>query len=152
MKSYLALATLISALSFTAAPDTSAHCQVPCGIYSDETVLIDLQTHQKTIAKAMDQINTLSKDAGKNAHQITRWITNKEEHASKIQDTMCQYFLAQRLKPSEMSDNKESYLKKLTLAHKIIVLAMKCKQTADTENAKYLEAAIASFTQAYKTK
>ena len=65
---------------------------------------------------------------------------------------MQQYFLAQRLKPSEMETNKEAYLKKLTLTHKIIVLAMKCKQTTDSENAKALHDAIDAFTKAYKAK
>ena len=97
MKSCLLLA-IVALSSFASTSSLHAHCQVPCGIYSDDTVLIDLQTHQKTIAKAMNQINELSKDAGKNANQISRWVTNKEEHATKIQDTMTQYFLAQRVK------------------------------------------------------
>ncbi len=152
MKNYLALATIISAFSFSAAPQAIAHCQVPCGIYSDDTVLTDLQTHQKTIAKAMDEINKLSKDAGKNANQIARWVVNKEEHATKIQDTMQQYFLAQRLKLSEIESNKDAYLKKLILSHKIIVLAMKCKQTTDADNAKALQGTIDAFTKEYKVK
>lgn len=98
MNYYLSLAATISAFTFSAIPQASAHCQVPCGIYSDDTVLTDLQTHQKTIAKAMSQINELSKNPAKNANQIARWVTNKEEHATTIQNTMCQYFLAQRLK------------------------------------------------------
>ena len=151
MKSYLFLAA-VALSSFASTSSLSAHCQVPCGIYSDDTVLIDLQTHQKTIAKAMDQINELSKDAGKNANQISRWVSNKEDHASKIQHTMTQYFLAQRLKLAEAESNKEAYLAKLTLAHQIIVHAMKCKQTTDPENAKALHTAIDAFTKAYTAK
>lgn len=152
MKNYLTLAAAVSVLSFSAAPRADAHCQVPCGIYSDDTVLTDLHTHQHTIAKAMEEINTLSKDAGKNANQLTRWVMNKEEHATKIQDTMCQYFLAQRLKLDEMESDKDAYLKKVVLAHKIIVLAMKCKQTTDAANAKALHDAIDAFTKAYTAK
>ena len=151
MKTF-AIATTAALLSFSAVPQLSAHCQVPCGIYSDDTVLIDLHTHQTTIAKAMKQITELSKDPGKNANQLTRWINNKEEHATKIQETMTQYFLAQRLKLTEAESNKESYLKKLTLAHQIIVLSMKCKQTTDLENAEKLHNAIDAFTKAYKAK
>lgn len=151
MKTCLLLATA-ALFSLTAASNVSAHCQVPCGIYSDDTVLIDLHTHQSTIQKAMEQINELSKDAGKNANQVTRWVMNKEEHATKIQDTMCQYFLAQRLKLGEIESDKDAYLKKVVLTHKIIVLAMKCKQTTDVENAKSLHAAIDAFTKAYTKK
>ena len=88
----------------------------------------------------MTEINKLSADAGKNANQITRWVVNKESHATKIQNTMLDYFLAQRLKPAEMESDKEAYLKKLTLSHQIIVLAMKCKQGTDLETAKKLHA------------
>jgi len=154
MKNYLTLAAVasVSVFSFSAAPQANAHCQVPCGIYSDDTVLIDLHTHQTTIEKAMGQITVLSKDAGKNANQISRWVTNKEEHATKIQNTMTQYFLAQRVKLGEADSDKEAYLKKITLIHQIIVHAMKCKQTTDVENAKNLHSAIDAFTKAYAKK
>jgi hypothetical protein len=152
MKNYLILPAVVAVFSFSAAHQVNAHCQVPCGIYSDDTVLKDLHTHQATIQKAMEQINELSKDSGKNANQVTRWVMNKEEHATKIQDTMCQYFLAQRLKLDEMESDKDAYLKKVVLTHKIIVLAMKCKQTTDVENAKSLHAAIDAFTKAYLKK
>lgn len=149
MKTYFTLATTVTAaalFSLTASTNIQAHCQVPCGIYSDDTVLIDLQTHQKTIEKAMGQIT----DSATNANQVTRWVTNKEEHATKIQTTIQQYFLAQRIKLDEA--DKEAYTKKLTLAHEIIVYAMKCKQTTDVENAKKLKKAIDAFTAAYNKK
>lgn len=151
MKTYLCIATA-ALLSFNSVPSASAHCQVPCGIYTDDTVITDLHTHQATIAKAMTEINKLSADAGKNANQITRWVVNKESHATKIQNTMLDYFLAQRLKPAEMESDKEAYLKKLTLSHQIIVLAMKCKQGTDLETAKKLHATIEEFAAAYNKK
>ena len=151
MKSILLLTTA-AVFSLCTSLKLSAHCQVPCGIYSDDTVLIDLLTHQKTIAKAMEQINELSKDAGKNANQIARWVTNKEEHATKIQDTMTQYFLAQRVKLTVSTGELEAYFNKLTLIHQIIVHAMKCKQTTDPANAQNLHDTIAAFTKAYTAK
>lgn len=150
IKLALTLATVLFSLSAT--PQVNAHCQVPCGIYTDDTVLKDLHTHQATIAKAMVQITELSKDAGKNANQLTRWIINKDEHATKIQNTMTHYFLAQRIKLAEAESNKESYLKKITLAHQIIVLSMKCKQSTDPQVAEKLHKAIDAFTKAYTHK
>ena len=149
MKSILLLAAA-AVFSLCTSFQLSAHCQVPCGIYSDDTVLIDLQTHQKTIAKAIEQINELSKDAGKNANQIARWVTNKEEHATKIQDTMTQYFLAQRVKLTVPRDELQAYFNKLTLIHQIILHAMKCKQTTDPANAHALHETIAAFTKVGK--
>ena len=151
MKSYLLLA-IVALFSFASTSSLHAHCQVPCGIYSDDTVLIDLNTHQQTIAKAMVQINELSADAGKNANQLSRWVTNKEEHATKIQDTMTQYFLAQRVKLAQSESNKDAYLNKLSLIHQIIVHAMKCKQTTDPANAQGLLETIEAFTKAYTAK
>lgn len=151
MKTFAIVATA-AVLSLTTTSQLSAHCQVPCGIYSDDTVLKDLHTHQTTIAKAMGEITKLSQDPGKNANQLTRWINNKEDHATKIQETMTQYFLAQRLKLDEAKSNEKSYLKKLTLAHQIIVLSMKCKQTTDPANAEKLHKAIGDFTAAYTAK
>lgn len=143
-------ATSAILLAFITPSQVSAHCQVPCGIYSDETVLTDLQTHQATIAKAMKQITELSKDPTKNANQLVRWINNKEKHADKIQTVMTQYFLAQRIKLAEAETNKKAYLKKLTLSHQIIVLSMKCKQSTDPAVAEKLHQAIHDFTAAYK--
>ncbi len=147
--------TITSAIFLLAALSTTstlqAHCQVPCGIYTDDTVLTDLHTHQTTIAKAMVKINELQADS-KNTNQVVRWVMNKEDHAKKIQDTMTHYFLAQRIKLAEAESNEKSYLKKVTLAHKIIVLAMKCKQSTDTEVAKKLHAAIDAFAKAYSGK
>lgn len=152
MKQSLVFTIAALFFGFVNTQESDAHCQVPCGIYTDDTVFVDLHTHQQTIAKAMTEIEALRKDPSQNAHQLTRWIMNKESHAQKLQNTITDYFLAQRLKPEEMETNKEAYLKKLTLCHEIIVLAMKCKQTADSSNAKALHDKIHAFEKAYKTK
>ncbi|MFK7910048.1 MAG: superoxide dismutase [Ni] [Akkermansiaceae bacterium] len=152
MKNYLTLAAVLSAFFFIAAPQASAHCEVPCGIFSDDNVIKELHVTQQTIAKSMVLINELSKDPSKNANQLTRWVMTKENHAIKIQNTMLQYFLAQRIKLAEMESDKESYLNKLTLAHKVIVLAMKSKQTTDEKTANALHDAIHAFEKAYAAK
>ncbi|GAA5496898.1 hypothetical protein Rhal01_03086 [Rubritalea halochordaticola] len=139
-------------LSVAAAPLASAHCQIPCGIYADDNVFVTMHKDQETIEKAMNQINELSKDAGKNANQLTRWVNNKEQHAQNIQDTVAKYFLAQRVKLDEAEKDAATYTKKLTLLHKITVLAMKCKQTTDLENAKKLHAALDEFQAVYAGK
>ncbi len=145
-------ATLAAVTTFSAlTPVAQAHCQVPCGIYSDDTVFKDLFTHQATIEKAMNQINELSKDPAKNANQLIRWVNNKELHANKIQKVVADYFLAQRVKLSEAKTNKNAYLLKLALLHQINVYAMKCKQTTDVANAQKLHQLIASFNTAYST-
>ena len=153
MKTLLAITaafTTVTTLSFT--PVAQAHCEVPCGIYSDDTVFTDLHTHQATIEKAMNQINELSKEPTKNANQLVRWVSNKELHAKKIQEIVSQYFLTQRIKVDEAKKDKNSYLLKLTQLHQLTVLAMKCKQTTDLENAQKLHKVIDAFKATYTAK
>lgn len=126
-----------------------AHCQVPCGIYGDQLRFEQLLEDTKTIAKAQVLINELA-DAdhtGQNVNQMVRWVTTKEEHATNIQKTIAAYFMAQRLKA-----DGEDYEKKLVAAHKVMVAAMKCKQSTDLETSDALKAAIYDFYRAYEGK
>ena len=142
-----ALATaLLVALSTATAP---GHCQIPCGIYNDANVIEGMHTDWITIDKAAKQISELSKDPAGNAHQLARWIANKEDHACKIQETVAAYFLAQRLKLPESDADNAAYLAKLTLCHKVIVAAMKCKQSTDPANVKALHDLLHNFQKAF---
>ena len=143
---------VLCAFSFLAPATISAHCQVPCGIYNDDNVIEDIHTDFETIEKASKQIIELSKNPSKNAHQLTRWITNKESHAQAIQDKILNYFLAQRLKLAEAESNKGTYITKLQLCHQIIVTAMKCKQSTDATNVAKLHDLMHDFEKHFGTK
>ena len=146
-------AALVSLFTISAlTPQAQAHCEVPCGIYTDSTVFTDLHTHVSTIEKAMNEINSLSKDPAKNANQLIRWVNNKEIHATKIQEIVIQYFLTQRIKTDEAKTDKNAYLLKLTQLHQMTVLAMKCKQTTDLENAQQLHKVLDAFKASYEKK
>lgn len=133
-----------------AAPQAHAHCQVPCGIYDDNNVIQSMHTDYVTIAKAAKQIEELSKDPSANAHQLTRWINNKESHAQAIQEKVLNYFLAQRLKVDQ--PDKETYLKNLQLCHEVIVTAMACKQSTDEAKVTKLHDLLKDFSAAFGTK
>ena len=64
------------------ASSAGAHCEIPCGIYGDEMRFEMITEHITTVEKSIKMIVELSKDAEANFHQLSRWITNKEEHAS----------------------------------------------------------------------
>lgn len=149
MKNILYLAT---ALSFAVPTQLSAHCQVPCGIYDDDNVIGSMDTDVTTIEKAAQQIVELSKDPTANAQQIVRWTTNKESHAQALQEKVLNYFLAQRLKLPETDADKEMYDKKLSLCHEIIVTAMKCKQSTDSENPAKLKELMVPFREMFGSK
>lgn len=129
------------------------HCQVPCGIYTDQLRFEWMLEDTKTIAKAIGGINDFASSIGDGTltgtaiNQANRWTTTKEDHASHVQEVMASYFLAQRIK----SDNPQ-YVQQLTAAHLVIVSAMKCKQAADPATAEALKAAILDFYRAYEGK
>ncbi len=62
-------------------------------------------------------------------NQLTRWIMTKEDHASKIQKVVSDYFLTQRIKAKTEGSEFDTYVKQTTTLHQILVSAMKCKQT-----------------------
>ena len=66
---------------------------------------------------------------------MTRWIINKEEHAQEIQNIVSEYFLTQRIKlKDDSNESKDLYHAQLTALHNILLDAMKCKQTINTNN------------------
>ena len=109
-----------------------AHCQVPCGIYNDAARIIQIQEDFSTIQKAMNKLKELSQQQDATSmNQLTRWIITKEDHASKIQKVVSEYFLTQRIKTKTESSEFDTYVKQTTTLHQILVSAMKCKQTVD---------------------
>jgi len=138
------LATLLLCLALQG--PTLAHCEVPCGIYGDQQRFQAMLEDHKTVLKAMNQVQALAgKEDAQSHNQLARWVANKESHATKIQHTIAQYFMAQRIKASD-----PKYVDKLTKAHAIIVAAMKCKQNVDTAHADALHAGILAFYEAYE--
>jgi nickel superoxide dismutase len=143
-------ALVVIALGLGFAAPLFAHCQVPCGIYTDSMRFDVIEEHITTIEKAMSQAASLSQQGGEAMHQAVRWITTKESHAQEIQDIVAAYFLTQRIKPVSASDaGFEDYLKSLELLHHMTVFSMKCKQTTDPENVAKLREATAAFKEHY---
>jgi nickel superoxide dismutase len=122
----------------------SAHCEIPCGIYDDHLRIHLIEEDAATIEKAMKQIVKLGGETPTNHNQLVRWITNKETHANRIQETVYQYFMAQRIK-----DGDDNYREKLVLLHQMLVAAMKCKQTTDLSNVETLRSLLKSFEKLY---
>ena len=121
----------------------SAHCEIPCGVYTDEMRIHMIQEHAVTIEKSMTQIMSLSKDPA-NSNQLVRWVSNKEAHATEIQHIVSQYFMTQRIKP-----NQEKYTEKITVLHQMLLAAMKCKQTTDVSHVNDLRTLLKKFEVLY---
>jgi len=104
-----------------------AHCQIPCGIYDDyariQSMLEDAATVKKSIRLIIELTN---KNDPQSQNQRVRWIMNKENHAQNIIETICDYFLTQRVKPEQ-----KDYTERLVKHHAVIISAMKTKQNVE---------------------
>ena len=138
----VALLTVI--LGVFASANAWAHCEIPCGIYDDHMRIHMIEEHATTIEKSMNQIVELSGQTPANYNQLVRWVTNKEQHANELQEIVTQYFMTQRIKP-----DAKDYEKKVTLLHKMLLAAMKCKQTTDIANVKELRTLTSEFEGLY---
>ena len=131
------------------------HCQVPCGIYGDKMRIDMLMEDATTVEKAMSEVRAMeSGDKELVYNQLVRWISNKEEHAQRIQDQVAAYWLAQRIKAPADGAGEEATAKyhgQLALLHGVIVDAMKCKQTTDAANVKALRDKAMRFSETYFT-
>jgi nickel superoxide dismutase len=145
-------AVLVSAAIFGSL--AYSHCQIPCGIYDDEARFGAIAEHITTIEKSMKEIESLSAQAKPNMNQIVRWVSNKDQHADELSEIVTYYFMAQRIKVPSESDTKaySDYVKKLTLLHRMLVDAMKAKQTTDLANVQELRSLLEEFHGVYSGK
>ena len=144
------LIVLCSSLFFVAG-NAFAHCEIPCGIYNDMVRLVMLEEDIGTIEKSMKQITALSSEQPANHNQLVRWVMNKDNHASKIQETVTQYFMTQRIKPVAdiNSGDGQKYQRELTLLHGLLVHSMKAKQTTDVTHVEKMRSLLGEFADSY---
>ena len=126
-----------------------AHCEIPCGIYNDKARVELMYEHIQTIEKSMKLIIELSAVEKPDYNQLVRWITNKEDHANKLQTIATQYFMFQRVKVSEDPVIRAKSMKQLELLHKICVYAMQAKQSTNMEMIKKLNDTVHDFSHEY---
>ena len=128
-----------------------AHCQVPCGIYDDAVRIVQIEEDITTIRKAMNMINDLAgKSDAQSLNQVSRWVSTKESHAQNVQETILNYFLAQRVKAKEKGNkDRQKYVDQTLTLHQLIVKMMKCKQTVDQRNCSDAYELLDKFTNLY---
>lgn len=148
LKKTIALAFITAIYCFV---NLYAHCQVPCGIYDDEARFTMIKEDIATIEKSINETGKLRKEKDPDNNQIVRWVITKEKHADNIINISADYFLAQRVKITDKEDehNYELYTKQLELIHRIIISAMKTKQSLDMKNAGVLRKLVDEFEKIY---
>ena len=121
------------------------HCQIPCGIYDDHARVRAMLEDAATVEKSARLITELAgKPNAQSQNQMIRWVMNKERHAQNIISTISDYFLTQRVKPSQ-----KDYTERLIKHHTVIIDAMKAKQNADVNFSKKLKESIEALTPYY---
>ena len=123
----LFIALILAGYGLMAPLPANAHCQIPCGIYDDHARVQSMLEDAATVEKSVRLIAQLAgKTDAQSVNQLIRWVSNKEKHAQNIISTISDYFLTQRVKPSQ-----KDYAKRLANHHAVIIAAMKAKQHAD---------------------
>lgn len=143
--------TLLAGMLSMASLNSNAHCEIPCGIYGDSVRVALIKEHIATVEKSMNMINELSAQENPDYNQLVRWVVNKEEHAKKIQDIVSRYFLHQRIKLTG-PENEAAYKKyqvQLELLHRVLVFAMKTKQSTDLNTIEKLKETVHEFEHIY---
>ena len=135
---------VVCSITLFAVSYAAAHCEIPCGIYDDEMRIDIMAEHITTIEKSMKQILELETSKSIDYNQLIRWVMNKENHANELQEIVTQYFMTQRIKV-----DTENYAKKLIMLHKMLVYAMKCKQTTDLSHISTLRSLLKEFHDLY---
>ena len=142
----IGLITCAVAGYFLAAPPAAeAHCQIPCGIYDDYARVQSMLEDAATVEKSIKLISELTgKPDAQSQNQLVRWVMNKEKHAQNIIASISDYFLTQRVKPSQ-----KDYADRLIKHHAVIIAAMEAKQNADMKYAKMLKENIEALSSYY---
>jgi nickel superoxide dismutase len=126
-------------------PSVQAHCQIPCGIYDDHARVQSMLEDAATVEKSVKLIAELAgKTDAQSQNQLVRWVMNKETHAQKIIATISDYFLTQRINPSQ-----KDYVERLIKHHAVIIAAMKAKQNTEMNYVKKLKESIEALLPYY---
>jgi nickel superoxide dismutase len=121
-----------------------AHCDVPCGIYDPITA----QIAALTVVRMIDLMEDLAKsdtEKGLAYHNtLSRHIAVKEEHAEKAKHDI-RVIWGDYIKPHHVEAHPEVH----GVAHKIMQLGSKIRQTTDRETAVQFVEAINQFAELF---
>jgi len=122
-----------------------AHCDVPCGIYDP----ISAQIAALTVVRMIDLMNDLGNQQDlASSNSLARYVAVKEEHAEKAKHEI-RVIWGDYIKPNHVEEHPELH----GLAHKIMQLGSKCRQSVDRDTAVQLVEAINQFAEIFwKTK
>jgi len=121
-----------------------AHCDIPCGIYDPITA----QIAAVTVVRMLDLMTDLEAKGGEKGkdyqNTLSRYIAVKEEHAEKAKAEI-RIIWGDYIKPPHVEKFPELH----GLAHQIMMLGSKTRQTTDRQAALDLVEAINKFAEIF---
>ena len=142
---YKALETLDKTFGIERA---KAHCDVPCGIYDPITAQIAALTVVRMVDLMSDLVANQSEQDLAFQNSLSRYVAVKEDHAENAKHEV-RVIWGDYIKPNHVEEPPELP----GLAHQIMQLGSKCRQTADREVAVQFVEAINQFAEIFwKTK
>lgn len=125
-----------------------AHCDIPCGIYDPITA----QIAALTVVRMVDLMEELAKSDSEKGiafhNTMSRYVDSKEEHAEKAKHEI-RVIWGDYIKPHHVEAHPEVH----ALAHKVMALGSKARQTVDRKTAVQFVEAVNDFADLFwKTK
>jgi nickel superoxide dismutase len=124
--------------------EVEAHCDIPCGIYDPITA----QISALTVVRMVDLLNGLGEkyaDMGiEYKNSLSRYVASKEEHAEKAKHEI-RIIWGDYIKPNHLEAHPNLH----ELAHKIMMLGSKVRQTVDRDAAVAFVEAINEFAEVF---
>jgi len=131
-------------------PPTQVRVKVPSGTFMDAFRIEGMVEDATLIRKALVKCANLHASGDRTltaSLQVASSHRRMEEHAQKIVTTMADYFLAQKVRKADRSE--EEYKVLLVLHHAVMVAAEKIKQCAEFGAVDALDAAIHALKPVY---
>ncbi|GAB4236458.1 MAG: superoxide dismutase [Ni] [Chlamydiales bacterium] len=108
------------------------HCQMPCGIYNDQMVYDRIDEYYQTMYKAVAALENNAFSNVQDRNQFVRWVMQKDVQSDEAAHILTNYFLQQKIKPSNDEDTHEL----VHVLHHLLFLIVQIKQTVDIDIVK----------------
>jgi hypothetical protein len=130
------------------ASPVSAACETSCSdLVDDDSAFARIQENISALEAETVQIQQWQADPIANMLSIAQAINRKTQYANAVREVLTDYFLYQRLQPSEdvLGSEYQSYAARLGLFHQALNAAVLTKENADPSAIQDLQHKVEAF-------
>ncbi len=120
--------------------EASAHCDIPCGIYDPALA----QISALTVIRMVDLIGAIEGNSVADQAKLTRYVTQKDEHALKVKEEI-RVIWGDYYKKAQFEKIPDAH----ELVHKIMMQASKCRHNIDRATAVELLELVNQFAEGF---